>query len=91
MEVTVWVVPGSSRRVIGPIREGALRVRVTAVPEGGRANREAAEVVARALGARRGEVVAGARGRRKRVLVMGIDTAAAEDRLTGFAERSTPV
>lgn len=79
--VAVWVVPGAARAEVVGFHGGALRVRVSAPPEGGKANRAAAALVARALGARRGEVVAGQAARRKEVLVFGVDTAAAAERL----------
>jgi uncharacterized protein (TIGR00251 family) len=79
--VEVWVVPGSSRSQVGGFHGGALRVRVAAPAEGGKANRAAAALVAEALGGRRGEVVAGHRGRRKRVLVEGVTLEAARARL----------
>jgi uncharacterized protein YggU (UPF0235/DUF167 family) len=82
VEIAVWVVPGSSRRRVGTIRDGALRVWVTAPAEGGRANREVAAVVAAAIGAKRGEVVAGIRNRRKRVFVAGVGCREAFARLT---------
>jgi uncharacterized protein (TIGR00251 family) len=75
--VAVWVVPGSSRPGIDGIHDGRLRVRVAAPPQGGRANREAAALVAEACGGRRGTVVAGAAHRRKTIEVPGIDPAQA--------------
>lgn len=70
--VEVWVVPGSSRDLVGGIHDGALRVRTTAPPSGGAANRAVAHLVAGALGGKTGQVVSGHRGRRKRILVRGV-------------------
>jgi uncharacterized protein (TIGR00251 family) len=79
--VVAWVVPGARRSEVAGLHGGALRVRVSAPPEGGKANRAAADLVARAVGGRRGEVVAGAGSRRKQVLVRGVAMGAAAERL----------
>lgn len=52
----------------------ALKVRVTAPPEGGRANDEVIRLLAGALGVPRSavEIVAGHTSRRKRVRVFGV-------------------
>jgi len=84
----VWVVPGASRDEVVGFHGGALRVRVSAPPEGGKANRAAAALVARALGGRRAAVVSGDTARRKEVVVFGVDTAAAAERLDAlFTDR----
>jgi uncharacterized protein (TIGR00251 family) len=79
--VEVWVVPGAGRSEVTGLHAGALRVRVGAPAEGGRANRAAAALVARALGGRKGEVIAGEGSRRKQVLVPGVLVEAARRRL----------
>ena len=79
--VAVWVVPAAQHSEVVGLHGGALRVRVTAPAEGGKANRAAADLVARALGGRRGEVTAGAGSRHKRVLVSGVSVEAAQKRL----------
>jgi uncharacterized protein (TIGR00251 family) len=38
--LSVKALPGSSRNQLGGVREGALKVKVAAAPEDGRANRE---------------------------------------------------
>jgi uncharacterized protein (TIGR00251 family) len=75
--VDVWVVPGASRDEVAGVHDGALRVRVSAPAEGGRANRAVGRVVAAHLGGRRGAVVEGLTSRRKQVLVRGVAIAAA--------------
>ncbi len=75
--VEIWVIPGASRDSIDGVHDGALRVRISAPPEGGKANRAAAGLVAAHLGARRAEVIAGTAARRKRVLVFGVTLAEA--------------
>jgi uncharacterized protein YggU (UPF0235/DUF167 family) len=79
--VDVWVVPGAARTEVAGLHDGAVRVRVAAAPERGRANAAAAALVAEAAGGRRGRVVAGAGSRRKRVLVEGVAPGEARDRL----------
>ncbi len=82
------MVPGSSRPGIDGLHDGRVRVRVAAPPEGGRANREAARLVAAACGARRGRVVAGAAGRSKVVEVPSVGRPAA---VAGLRERGVPL
>lgn len=48
--VAVWVVPGSSRTRIDGVHGDRLKVRVTALPEGGKANQEVERVLAERLG-----------------------------------------
>ena len=79
--IDVWVVPGSSRPGVDGLHGGRVRVRVAAPPEGGRANREAARLVAAACGARRGRVVAGGSGRSKVVHLPAVARATAAARL----------
>ncbi|NNC90895.1 MAG: DUF167 domain-containing protein [Acidimicrobiia bacterium] len=72
--VSVLVVPGASRsEIVGP-HGATIRVRVTAAPEKGRANREAERLLQRFFGAPV-TVVAGAAARRKRFLVEGMEAA----------------
>jgi uncharacterized protein (TIGR00251 family) len=82
--IEVWVVPGASRDEVSGVHDGALRIRTSAPPEGGRANRAVARLLARHLGVRRAEVVFGHSDRRKRVLVPRLTVADAEQRLAEF-------
>ena len=82
--VEAWVVPGAARSEIVGLHDGALRVRVSVPAEGGKANRAAADLIARALGGGRAEVVAGAGSRRKQVLVTGVTGGTAAKRLAGL-------
>ncbi|MDX1691221.1 MAG: DUF167 family protein [Acidimicrobiia bacterium] len=75
--VEVWVVPGASRDEVAGIHDGAVRLRVAAPPEGGKANRAAARLLAEHLGVRRARVVEGHTSRRKGVFVRGVDPATA--------------
>ena len=62
--IAVWVVPGSSRSQVDGPHGDRLKVRVSSPPEGGRANDEVAELLARLLGAEV-TLAAGMRGRAK--------------------------
>jgi uncharacterized protein (TIGR00251 family) len=81
VQVEIWVVPGARRSEIVGLHDGALRVRVSAPAEAGKANRAAADLVGRALGGRRAEVTAGAGARRKQVVVFGVSPGEAAGRL----------
>ncbi len=67
------VQPRARQGVAGGVLDGALRVRVTAAPADGRANRAVRRVLATALDvpASRVSLVKGARSRRKRVRIEG--------------------
>jgi uncharacterized protein len=70
--ITVWVVPGASRDVIDGLHGDALKIRVAAPAERGRAN----EAVLRLVSARVEavvELVGGASGRKKTILVRDLD------------------
>lgn len=71
----VRVVPGASREsVVGWQSDGVLRVRVSAPPERGRANKALLRVLAAALGVKPSalRLVSGAASRQKRIHVDGI-------------------
>ena len=70
--IDVWVVPGSSRDEIVGEHGGALKIRVTAPPERGKANQAVARLLAELLPGHRVTVVAGITGRRKQVLIDGV-------------------
>ncbi len=70
--VHVWVVAGASRNEVVGTHGGALKVRVSAAPEGGKANRAVAALVVEAVGGTAGSVVAGAASRRKQIVVSGV-------------------
>jgi uncharacterized protein (TIGR00251 family) len=80
--VDVWVVPGASSDGVAGIHDGAVRVRVSAPPEGGKANRAVGRVLAAFFGVRRASVIEGVTSRRKRVLVSEIGVAEARRRLS---------
>jgi uncharacterized protein (TIGR00251 family) len=71
------VVPRASRSEIAGEHDGSLRVRVTAPPVDGAANKEVIRVLARALGVTRKAVAitSGQTSRLKRVKVSGVSVA----------------
>lgn len=93
--VEVWVVPGASRHEVVGEHAGALRVRTSVPPEGGKANRAVVRLVVEHLGGRSGEVVRGQSGRRKTVLVSGVTLAEArvaiEEARRSSSDRPVPV
>ena len=88
VHIDLWVVPGSHRPGFDGMHDGAVRLRVAAPPEGGRANREAAAALVAAVGGRHGRVVKGAGSRRKVVEVVGTDVPTA---LKGLQGRGVPL
>jgi uncharacterized protein (TIGR00251 family) len=85
VQLAVRVVPGGSRdQVVGP-RGDALKVKVSAPAEGGKANKAVWALLAETLGvSRRNVSVEAGRGTpRKRIAVRGIDPATAAARLDG--------
>ena len=73
----LWVQPRASRNEILGYRNELLRVRVTATPTEGEANRLCREGLAEALRIppSRVEILSGHRARRKRVRVEGVEAA----------------
>ena len=73
-ELRVRVRPRAGANEIGEARDGVLPVRVTAAPEGGRANDAVRKLVARRLriGVTRVEIVRGAGARDKVLRVQGV-------------------
>jgi len=74
--ITVWVVPGARRSEITGLHGDALRMRIAAPPERGRANREAIKILRRTF-ATDVRLMAGAVSRRKRFLLRGMSEAEA--------------
>ncbi len=74
-QLTVRVIPRSSRRGIAGIRAGALRVRLQSPPVDGAANDELIALLAETFGiARRDvEIVGGERSKLKRLALTGVE------------------
>lgn len=69
--LTVWVVPGAKRTEIVGFHGDAVRVRIAALPEKGRANRVLVDYLADRLGVSM-RITGGAGSRRKRLLAPGV-------------------
>jgi len=81
--IALKVVPGASRdRIAGPLGE-RLKVQVRAAPEKGKANRAVCDLLASALGVKRGDVavVRGQTRPEKDLAVRGVGPTAASRRL----------
>lgn len=75
--IDVWVVPGASRTEVVGAHDGALKVRVAAPPEGGKANRALAKILVEFFACDDATLVRGATSRRKQWLLAGIDRSTA--------------
>jgi uncharacterized protein (TIGR00251 family) len=75
VQLQLHVQPGASRTGIAGLHGDALKVRITAPPADGRANRELLDFLAEVLGVARARIalVKGESGRRKTVIVQGIE------------------
>jgi len=81
--ISIKVVPGAKKnRVVGKYGD-AIKVQVSAPPEGGKANQAVIEVLAEALGVRANQIsiIRGHTQARKTVQVDGLEQVAAELRL----------
>lgn len=87
MKLNVKVVPKASRNEIAGWLGNALKVRVAAPPEAGRANDAVEALIAEALGLPRSQVrlIAGAASARKIVEIVGIAERELRARLGGGA------
>jgi len=82
--IAVKAVPGAKRdEVVGLLGE-RLKVRVSAPPEGGKANKAICALLAKELAVKQGdvEVVGGAGRAEKSVRIMGLDARAIRERWT---------
>ncbi|MDF1594500.1 MAG: DUF167 domain-containing protein [Acidimicrobiia bacterium] len=78
--IDVWVVPGARTAGITGLHDGAVRVRVSAPAEGGKANQAVLKLIEELVGART-SLARGAASRRKRVRVAGRTPAVIADAL----------
>jgi hypothetical protein len=84
IEFTVKVVPGASRTKVAGLWGTALKLAVSAPPEGGKANGAVTKLLAEVLGVKAAQIsiVSGQTQPVKRVAVAGLTSAAARVRLT---------
>lgn len=75
VEITVWVVPGASRTEVKGLYGDALRIRVAAPPEGGKANKAIVRLLGDLVGAEV-ELIRGHSSRRKTFRVRGVEVSA---------------
>lgn len=78
--VRVHVVPGASRSEVKGRHGDAIKVRVAAPAEGGRANRAVVELLSAATGGR-AAIVSGSSARNKLVMIRGVDRDSVASRL----------
>jgi hypothetical protein len=81
--LTVWVVPGARSTEVVGFYGGALRVRVAAPPERGRANKALIAHISEQLGVRV-RLMSGAGSRRKRLVVAGLSAEILATRIDGI-------
>ncbi|HEY3155553.1 MAG TPA: DUF167 domain-containing protein [Candidatus Eisenbacteria bacterium] len=84
MRLKLKVTPKSrANEIVGVREDGALRIRVTAAPQGGKANEAVIRLLSEALGLARGAIrlAGGASSREKWVDLDGIDEAEVKRRL----------
>jgi hypothetical protein len=88
VQFAVRVIPGASKNEVAGIQDGALKVKLTAPPVEGKANRACVDFLAGLLGVRRSAlaITAGEKSRKKTVSVDGIGRGDLEARLKGLLE-----
>jgi uncharacterized protein (TIGR00251 family) len=82
----LYLQPGARKNeIVGPTSEGLLKLRLTAPPVEGQANRALQSFLAETLELKRSqiELLSGEKSRRKRVRVSGISASLCRARLTG--------
>jgi uncharacterized protein (TIGR00251 family) len=87
----VRVLPRASTNELAGVMEGALRVRLTAPPVEGKANKALRDFLAKFLGVSKGdvEIVSGGSSRNKRVAIKGLDIQGLDKRLGAVGIRTT--
>jgi uncharacterized protein (TIGR00251 family) len=83
VQFAVRVIPGASKNEVAGIQDGALKIKLTAPPVEGKANRACVDFLARLLGMRRSAlaIASGEKSRKKTVAVDGIGRVELEARL----------
>jgi uncharacterized protein (TIGR00251 family) len=83
VRVDVLVVPNASRSHIVGLHGDRVKVRISAPPEKGRANKELVGLLMEATGASGARVISGGASRRKTVELIGVRSAGVRERLVG--------
>lgn len=83
--ITVWVVPGARRNQVTGFYSDALRVRIAAPAERGRANKELLAYLSEEIGVRF-QLGGGAGSRRKRLIAVGVDADDLVERIARLVE-----
>lgn len=88
VQFAVRVIPGASKNEVAGIQDGALKIKLTAPPVEGKANRACVEFLAGLLGVRRSalEITSGEKSRKKTVTVTGLARVELEERLKGLVQ-----
>ena len=83
VQFAVRVIPGASKNEVAGIQDGALKIKLTAPPVEGKANKACVDFLARLLGIRRSAlaIASGEKSRKKTVAVDGIGRVELEARL----------
>jgi uncharacterized protein len=83
VQFAVRVIPGASKNEVAGIQDGALKIKLTAPPVEGKANRACIDFLAGLLGVRRSAlaIASGEKSRKKTVTVARITRAELESRL----------
>jgi uncharacterized protein (TIGR00251 family) len=83
VQFAVRVIPGASKNEVAGIQDGALKIKLTAPPVEGKANKACIDFLARLLGMRRSAlaIASGEKSRKKTVAVDGIGRVELEARL----------
>jgi uncharacterized protein (TIGR00251 family) len=71
LRLQVKAIPGASKTESSGVKDGALRIRIAAAPEDGKANAELRAFLAKALGCSKSEVVL-LQGERSRIKILAI-------------------
>ncbi len=82
----IQVIPHASRAEISGVQEGALKLKVTALPVEGKANEACIKLLAGELGLKKSrmEILSGSKSRRKTVMVKDTDRAELELKINNF-------